>query len=243
MRKWLGINGRIFRVMSRMGDILLLNLMMLLCSLPVVTAGAAAAAVYDMDLRLLREEEGYIIPGYFKAFRSNFKQATRLWLICLAVIAVMTGDLLVRSYLPRFTLPLTVAAWVQGVVLLALALYAFPLLARYENTLGRILYNSAVLAVCNLPRTAAMILISILPVLVFLYVPLPDILIPPFITLCLLLWLGGSVYLNCRLIRGVFQRQFGSEVTVREEPAAEEIDPQLLADMKALDGDTIGQEV
>ena len=236
MSKVLDINGKLFRFMSRVGDILLLNLMMLLCSLPVVTAGAAVAAVYDMSLRLLRGEEGYLIPGYFRAFRSNFKQATKLWLICMAVIAVIAGDLLVRPYLPQFTLPLTVVAWVQWILLLALALYAFPLLVRYENNLGRILYNSAVLALCNLPKTAAMVLISSLPVLVFLCVPLPDVLVAPFITLCFLLWLGGSIYLNSLLIRGIFQKQFGSEVIVRVEPNEEEMDPKLLEDLKALDG-------
>lgn len=243
MSKMLDMNGKIFRVMSRVGDTLLLNLLMILCSLPVVTIGAATAAVYDMSLRLLRKEEGYIIPGYFKAFRSNFKQATELWIICLAVIVIMIGDLLARPYLPQFTLPLSVVAGIQGVLLLAVALYAFPMLVRYENTLGCVLYNSAVLALYNLPKTAIMVLISLLPVVVFLYVPLPDLLIAPFITLCLLLWFGGAIYLNSMLIRGIFQQQFGSEVTAREESEEEELDPQMLEDMKALDGYGIEQEV
>ena len=55
--------------MSRVGDLMLLNLMLIICSLPVLTAGAAISAVYDMSLRMIRNEEGHVIRGFLKSFR------------------------------------------------------------------------------------------------------------------------------------------------------------------------------
>lgn len=217
MSKLMDINGKLFQVMGRIGDLIVLNLLLLACSLPVVTIGAAITAVYDMSLRLLRGDEGHLIRGYFKAFRSNFKEATKLWLVCVAVITVIAGDLLVRSYLPQFAPLLTIAAGIQGVVLLAAALYAFPLQARYENSIGRTLYNSVVLAIYNLPETVIMVLISLSAVLVFLFIPLPEWLIAPFLTLCVLLWLAGAIYLNAGFVSKIFQKHFHSEQSVAKD--------------------------
>lgn len=212
-------NNKLVRVMGRVWDIMVLNLLLLLCSLPVFTFGAAVTAVYDMSLRLLRGEESGIVRGFFRAFRSSFKQATQLWLIGLAVLAVSAGDLLVRAYLPQWGLLLTAAAGVQAVAVLAAGLYAFPLLARYENTLGGILHNSAVLAVCCLPETLLMGLLSLSAALIFLFLPLPRMILPCFITLCLILWFAGVIYLNAKLVSRIFQRHFHSEQAA-EEPQA-----------------------
>ena len=211
MGKTMDWNNKLVQIMGRCWDLMVLNLLLLVCSLPVLTTGAAVTAAYDMSLRMLRGEEGHIVRGFFRTFGSNFKQATQLWLIFLALLAVSGGDLLVRAYLPRWEALLTAAAGVQMLIILAVALYAFPLQARYENTLGGILRNSAVLAVCCLPETLLMMAVSLSAVLIFLFVPLPETLLPCFITLCLLLWFGGVIYGNAKLVRGVFQRQFHSE--------------------------------
>ncbi len=205
------LNGKLVQIMSRVGDVLILNLLTIVCSLPVVTLGAAFTAAYDMSLRLLRHQEGYVARGFFRAFRSNFPRATALWLIFLGVLVISIGDLLVRPYLPQLHFLLTVAAVVQILLVLAIALYAFPLQARFENSISGTLRNSILLAVCRAPQTAAMVLITLVPVLIFLFVPLPDTLLSCFITLCVLLWVGGAIYLNARIVRQIFQRQFGSE--------------------------------
>lgn len=216
MSKTMDLNHKLVQVMGRVWDIIVLNLLLLLCSLPVFTFGAAVTAVYDMSLRLLRGEESGIVRGFFRAFRNNFKQATRLWLAGLAVLAVSVGDLLVRTYLPRWEMLLTAAAGVQAAAVLAAGLYAFPLLARYENTLGAAVRNSAVLAVCCLGETLVMALLSLSAALIFLFVPLPEIILPCFVTLCILVWFAGTIYLNAKLISRIFQRYFHSEKTAEK---------------------------
>ena len=90
---------RLFSYDSKFSQIMLklcygcyLNLLWMVCSLPVFTAGAATAALYDVTLRLAREEEPPLTRQFFKAFRENFRQATILWLILLGVGALLGAD-------------------------------------------------------------------------------------------------------------------------------------------------------
>ena len=68
-----------------------LNLLWLICSIPVFTLGAATTALYDVSLKIVRDEETSITRQFFRSFRRNFRQSTVLWLILLVpVIAALT---------------------------------------------------------------------------------------------------------------------------------------------------------
>lgn len=82
--------GRIFdmdspvmRFLGRLADLMILNLVTLLCCLPVVTIGASLTAMHYVLLKMVRNEESYIVRSFFKSFKENFKQATVIWLIIL----------------------------------------------------------------------------------------------------------------------------------------------------------------
>lgn len=218
MRGMMNMDGKLFRVMTRVGDAMLLNVLLLLCSLPIITAGAAITAVYDMCLRILRDEDEGTVRGFFRAFRANFGQATKVWLVFLVVIAISVGDLYAARLpeLAAWQMPLTVAAGIQGVLLLAVGQYAFALVARFQNTLGGTLKNSGIFVLCRLPETLVMMLVTVSAGLIFLFVPLPEMMFPCFVTLCILIWFGGGIFLNSILLRWIFQKQFGSEETERQ---------------------------
>lgn len=75
----------IIRILTRIFDLILLNILWLLTSIPVVTLGAATAALYSVLLSAAEKKEGYIVRDYWKAFRRNFKQSTIVWLFCCSL--------------------------------------------------------------------------------------------------------------------------------------------------------------
>ena len=99
------IDNPFWQFVSRLLHILLLNLLWFVCSIPVVTIGAAATAVYSVTLKMVRNQEGYIIKSFFKAFRDNFRQATVIWLILLTAGAVIGADLFVYLRVSSMALP------------------------------------------------------------------------------------------------------------------------------------------
>ena len=81
-----------WRFMGKLWDALVLNILWMVCCIPLVTVGAATTAVYYVALKLARDEEGYVISSFFKSFKENFRQATALWLVLAAGAAALAVD-------------------------------------------------------------------------------------------------------------------------------------------------------
>ena len=160
MKWFFDLDNPVMRALTAAADLLLLTLLTLLCSLPVFTLGAALAALADGCIHLAREREGTsIVRDYFRAFRLNFKKGTLLGLLLLAAAALLLFDYLAAlAYVP----PLRLGIAAIAVLVLALAVYAFALLARYENSLGATLKNAAALAIGYAPRTAGILAVWLL---------------------------------------------------------------------------------
>ena len=127
-----------------------LNLLWLLCSLPVFTIGASTTALYYVSLKVVRGEESYVGRLFFRAFRENFRQATVLWLILLGIGLFLGADGYILYHLRAasagtaaifWTLILALVIAVSVVYVIVLE-YVFPLLASVSNTNRAMLKNS-----------------------------------------------------------------------------------------------------
>ncbi len=167
MGRFFDMDSPIMRFLNRVGDMLILNLMMLVCCIPIITAGAAYTAMHYVLLKMIRGEEGYLVKGFFKSFVRNFKQATLIWLMMLFVIAVFIGDAFIFGYSGVvFPKPLVIMVLAVAIILLLMSMYVFPLLARFENTIKNTLRNAAILSVANLPKTLLMAVFYVLPLII-----------------------------------------------------------------------------
>ena len=83
MSNFFNMDNGLFRALGKLADLMLLNILFLVCSLPIFTIGASFTAMYYVTLKLAENEEGYIARGFLKSFKQNFKQATIIWLILL----------------------------------------------------------------------------------------------------------------------------------------------------------------
>ena len=68
-------DGKLAQVLGKAAELVILNVLWIVCSIPVVTAGAAAAAFYTVALKMIKNEESYVFRSFFQAFKENFKQA------------------------------------------------------------------------------------------------------------------------------------------------------------------------
>ncbi len=167
MGKIFDMDSPLMRFLNRMADMLILNFLMILCCIPVVTIGAACTAMHYVLLKIVRDEEGYLVRGFFKAFVRNFRQATIAWLLMLVVIAVYCGDWLIFNYSGvEFPKALVIAVVAVGAIALLISLYVFPLLARFENSIKNTFKNAAILAFANLPKTLGMAFFYALPLII-----------------------------------------------------------------------------
>jgi len=167
MGKFFSVDSPLYRFASRLTDILILNLLWILCSIPIFTIGAATTAVYYVNLKMIKNEEVYIVRSFFKSFKENFKQSTIMWLIYLFAAIVLATD-----YYYLFQISEKSNIVLKGITVLATILYlfailyAFPLQARYENPIKRTIFNSIIISIRYFKRT--IIIIGLLVVITFI---------------------------------------------------------------------------
>lgn len=157
MGKFFNIDSPLMRFLTKLADLMILNILFLITCLPVVTIGAAWTSLYYVAMKMVRDEEGGIVRSYFHAFRLNFRQATLLWLGVLGIAVILVLDLLI---LARIDSPIA-AAMNMGIGIIAILIflvlqYLFPLLARFEAGTVQTLKNAVLLTVGQLPRTLLM---------------------------------------------------------------------------------------
>lgn len=185
------------RIMSFLADLVVLNLVFLLTCLPVFTIGPAVTALYTLCFRLSGGREG-TLKAYFRAFRDNFRQGVGLGLLATAWVAASAVNLLWAAQSGTLVLVLLGTVICLGVMVLS---YAFPLLSRFDSTLGNTLKNALLLCLGHLPRSLLIGAVNMLPVLLVL--TWPDVFFRMG-ALWLLAWFSASAYGNVLLLKPVF---------------------------------------
>ncbi len=170
--KFLDIDGPLIQFLSKMADIMWLNILTIVCCIPVITAGASLTALHYMVLKIVRDEDGYITRGYFKAFKENFKQSTAIWLIFLVVGSVLAVDyrIFTASEVELNNVVKTLI-FIFGMMVVFTFVFVFPVQAKFANPVRRTIWNSFVFSVVQFPRTILMIVLYILPYVIGYFFP------------------------------------------------------------------------
>lgn len=170
MNQWLGNEGVLQTVFVKIWDLLILNLCFLAGCVPVFTIGTSLSALFAVNLKAVRKEEGSVFAEFWKAFKVNFGQGTKLWGLMLLLGAVFAVDFWVLSMLEG-TLAWVLKAMLGAMLLVYLAVFPwiFGYNARFADNMKTVLKNALILCGANLPVSAAMLCISFLAAFVSFY--------------------------------------------------------------------------
>lgn len=148
----------LMRALAVVADLIVLNFLTILCMVPVVTAGASLTARNDVLQHIARREEGYIVRSFFASFKSNLKQGSIMGLLFMIPAGLLLLEYDVIRAIPALHIPILYAMLIlAGSIVLACGIYAFHLLARFENTIPGTIKNALMLSLGYLPRTIGMI--------------------------------------------------------------------------------------
>lgn len=217
MGKIFNIDGPVFRILSRFADLFWLNLLFIVCSLPIVTIGASTTAMYYVTLKMAKDEESYITKSFFKSFVQNFKQSTVIWLIYLIVGVVLILDLRVANggslanILNTNTISnvVIVSVSLMGILFIITKMYIFPILAQFDNTVKNTFKNAFFISIRHLPYTALMLVIAAVPVVLMWFEPAAYLLL--FIVFALL------AYINSKFFNKIFANYMPKEENEESE--------------------------
>lgn len=217
MRGFFSYDGPIMKVMTDIMDLVILNFLTILCCIPVVTAGAAFAALHYVVMQIRDDRGGSRIKTYFQQFKGNLRSATPVWLVFLAAGAILFIDYQVYVSSEGAQRWVLIPVFVGGLVFAALFVWVFPLLSRFENRFAATMKNALILSVGYAPRTLGMIAIT--AVCLFLFTQVTS-LFP------LLAFLGFSLpaYLSMFLYYPVIDKLVKQAEQNKEEEAPDEQD-------------------
>lgn len=200
--KFFNYDSPIMQFLSRVTDIIILNILFIVCSLPVITVGASATALYSVTLKMVKNEESYIFSSFFRAFKNNFKHSTVSWLILLGTGIIVWVDYRILSVSDGSLSRIFSAVLIPVCVFLVLiALYIFPFIARFENTIRNSWKNAFLISIVQLPYTVLLLLILALAIAFTLFV---NFQITGFVWF--VMGFSGLAYLNSFLLRRAFRR-------------------------------------
>lgn len=165
MDRIFNMDNKFFTFMGRVADLILLNIIFLLSCIPIVTIGASITAMYYVTLKMARNEDSYIFRSFVKSFKQNFKQSTIIWLILLAVGALLFVDF---NIMEQAGSEGVFKAVYLGLYLLLLFFgmvfaYIFPLLSRFDNTVKNTFLNALKMAIAHFPYTVLILAITYVP--------------------------------------------------------------------------------
>lgn len=195
-------DSKFMQVISRVTDLILLNMVYLLTCLPIFTIGTATSAMYTLCFQMMREEGSGVLKPYFRAFRENFRQGTVIWLIILMVVlpALFYFDRVWHADgILRYTGLVFILITAVG---LLTASYVFPWISQFRNTTAQSLQNALILSISHLPRSVCILGINLLPLILW---AVNYDLFEKISFLWLALYFAAAAYMNCGLLWHVFK--------------------------------------
>ena len=186
-----------------MADLMILNMLTVLCCVPIVTAGASFTAMHYVLQKLVRGEENYVSRQFFHSFKENFVQSTIIWIGMVVVYGALFVDWrILRMQGDQFPGFLIILLYGAAVIIFLYTLYIFPVLARYKNTIRGILklaFSMTIMGSITLRTLAAGILYI---------VPFAILLIYGWGSIPILLLMGFTVpgFFRAMMYRGLFNK-------------------------------------
>lgn len=205
----MNFTGKFMTIGNKIADLMILNIVYIICCIPIFTIGAATTALYSITFKMTANTEPYIVKGFFKALKENLKQSTIIWLILLAAGSLIGLDLYFISLMPdglsAFLKYFFIMAAIIGIML---ALYIFPLTARFYNTTKMMFKNAFIMSIRHLPYTILVLIITGIPVILMLFN------VQLFVSSIIIIVLIGFsliAYINSFILKRVFARYMEKE--------------------------------
>ncbi|MBR4952961.1 MAG: YesL family protein [Oscillospiraceae bacterium] len=201
-------DSKFMTTMNSLCDLVILNVIYIITCIPIFTIGAATTALYTVCFGMGTVREGRLVKGYFKAFASNFKQATVLWLAILLLGAASAFNMYFFYSMIGSLRWLFIVFGVAGVLILLVSAYAFPLLSRFDNGNISTVRNALLLSIGYFPRSAAVVIINVFPIALLLT---NVVLFLQTGLIWVMIYFAAGAYINTRILKKVFAPYLGDE--------------------------------
>lgn len=166
MSRLFHLDSPLLKFLSRAVDIVLLNFLFLLFCIPIITIGSSITALYSVLMKMMRDEDNYIVKNFIVSFKRNFTQSTVVWFIMLASGFLLLANITFLGNLSGVSkIFFASMLFIFGIVYLCILLFIFPYMARYKDTIKKSLLNSLLIGLSNFPYLLLLLILTVVPVI------------------------------------------------------------------------------
>lgn len=216
MDRFFNMDNKFFTVMGRVADLIILNVIFVICCLPVITIGASLTALHYVTLKMARNEESYIVRSFFKSFKQNFKQATVINIVMLLAGGILFADFsIVKSMEGTMASVLLMLLVAFSFFYMLVFLYVYPVLAKFYNSIKNTFKNAFLMSIRHLPYTLLMLVVTLFPIAIFF---IPGVQLQSLI-LMLFIMLGFATlaFINGHFLVKIFDNYIPAETSATSE--------------------------
>ncbi len=164
------LDSKFMQGANKFADLMWLNILTLICCIPIFTIGASITAMHNVLLKIYRGEENYITKQFFKSFKENFKQSTVIFLLYVVFLLLLIADFsLIKDEIIKMPKFIEYILYIVTVLGAASFMWVFVLQSRYENKIRTTLRNALVVGVSKIWYSFMMVLFSLIPLLAVYY--------------------------------------------------------------------------
>lgn len=202
MKKLFNLDGRFVKTLETIINLILINALFIIFSLPIFTIGASLTAMYTLSLRIVRKEHQFVWKSFIQAFKSNFKQSTIIWLAFLISGLIVYANISFIRYVSGiWYIILFLGLLLFSFLFLLLFTTIFPILSRFDNTIIKTIENSLRIFLINPFKSILLLLITYIPIMVLFISP------TTMLTMIYLSTYGGFAFiawLKSHVIQSIF---------------------------------------
>lgn len=167
--RFFSVEGGLYKFMLGLVNVFKINLLWIICSVPIVTCGAATIAAFDVTMKMVDDEEGYVARQFLKAFKSNLKKGIPLGILAIVCTYIVWLNFSLFEQIEGNPIILLMVGIIAAFIFTLSFIYAFPLQARYENTIVRTLQNSLNISLRYFGRTLLTIFVLAFEILIIFW--------------------------------------------------------------------------
>ena len=201
MSKLFDHDAPLMQCLIMVGNLIMLNILWLVCCAPIITVGAATTAMYYTMYQYATDGSEAVFKPFFSTFAKEFKRSTLVWLLLLVIGLVFVCDIWFLASVPQFKGLWIVLGLLLFLYCIALT-HSFAILGRFDTNIKTALKSCYLVFVMNFWRSMGVLLLSAAPVLIVIFMPYQVLNTLP-------LWVGlafGLIfYLNARLFIKSFE--------------------------------------
>jgi uncharacterized membrane protein YesL len=193
--------SRIYRVLEVFTDLVYLNLLWLVASLPLVTIAPSTAAMFGVVRGWTRGKDVPTTGEFFSLFRENFGRSLAVGLVWVLLGAMLAVDFFLVGQMESFRRPLYVVFLAFALLYISATVYLFPVMVNYELDWKGVIKNSFLFSIAR-PLATLQCLLTVAVALFVIASLWVTIFVAPSATAYAIYFLCDRAFKNVESLRG-----------------------------------------